>query len=64
MPYGGEFILHFMIKGLTNFWPNILQLSGKNDIFIVDLDALSHNQKLDEILSDLFMNNTIIGFAF
>ena len=28
MPYGGEFILHFMIKGLTNFFDQIFANSG------------------------------------
>lgn len=45
--------------------PAILQLSGKNEAYIVDLVGLANNQELDSALSAIFTHpgTVCIGFA-
>jgi len=43
-----------------------MQMSGKNDAFLIDLIALKDSKKLDNLLCDIFSHkdSTIVGFGF
>ena len=45
---------------------SLFQISGLNDVFLVDLIALKDSKKLDIMLTDIFSNkdSTIVGFGF
>mmetsp|Transcript_22294 Transcript_22294/g.34490 ORF Transcript_22294/g.34490 Transcript_22294/m.34490 type:complete len:170 (+) Transcript_22294:1036-1545(+) len=46
--------------------PSLLQISGANDVFLVDLVSLQKSKVLDDVLTEVFSNkgSTIIGFGF
>ena len=46
--------------------PALLQLSDKKTAFLIDLNALSGNKELDDMLTQIFTNEhtLCIGFAF
>jgi hypothetical protein len=46
--------------------PSILQLSGANNAYLIDLKSLGHNPELDKHLCKVFQNtsSTILGFGF
>ena len=46
--------------------PSLFQISGRKTVFLIDLISLQRSDKLDQMLSEVFKNesSTIIGFGF